>query len=508
MTEINYRSLPPDAAEVNLLYHKIEKLDSDLKKRELHLAELIDEVVYAEDNKDKALRRAESARYLVIQLESLLQDLLGYVKVIEGNVLLPAFLELGSVVPQEPVMNREAISHALQNLSEDNLSTRTKKLITAVQELPSETKNLATREVFMRNMTEERVNIEDAILLCGLLMENKNELTALLSDLSDRIQCILQGKPYETLVEGTSRSVSGFKGAPYELDELQEHVRRLEKERDDLRHQMSVNENTIEMNRLLQEERNLLQEERKTVEVQLLDAQQRLLKEQNKAREVNLRVESLEQSLEQLEHEKGLLQREIKELKRDQVHRSRSYFDEQRAEEEAQQMRAELDSVMTEHSGLRAAMESQLADLKAQNTILLTEKMEYKERLDSKDQQIATLQRINDGLKRELFEVQQKMLSSSFPISINRNGGNKNGNGNIFNEPTTDLNVAEKRLADISSRFEAERKQIIAQFDQERERYKAERQECDALVERMANELEQLAMDNRSLRASVALRQL
>ncbi|KAH9601499.1 hypothetical protein LSM04_002883 [Trypanosoma melophagium] len=357
----------PDAAEVSLLYHKIEKLDSDLKKRELHLAELIDEVVYAEDHKEQAVRRAEAARYLVIQLESLLQDMLGYVKVIDGNVLLPAFLELTSVVPQEPVMNREAIIHALQKLSGDNLSTRTKKLIAAVREIPSETKTLAAREVFMRNMTEERVNIEGGILLCGLLLDNKNELNALLIDLGDRVRCILQGKPCESL-EGTSRSVRAFKGVPYESDEIQEQVRRIEEERDELRQQISVNGNTMELNRVLKEER-------KSMEEQLLEAHQRILKEQDETREMKLQVETLEQYVEQLEHEKELFQREVKELKRDQVIRSRSHFDERRAEEEAQQMRAELNSVITEHSGLRAAMESQLADLNAQNKIPLTEKI-------------------------------------------------------------------------------------------------------------------------------------
>ncbi|KAH9601555.1 hypothetical protein LSM04_003788 [Trypanosoma melophagium] len=100
------------------------------------------------------------------------------------------------------------------------------------------------------------------------------------------------------------------------------------------------------------------------------------------------------------------------------------------------------------------------------------------------------------------------MLSSSSPISMNGSVNNKGGSGNMVAKPTTDSSVVERRLADVSARFEAERKQIVAQFDQERERYKAERQECDALVERMANELEQLAMDSRSLRASAALRQL
>ncbi|EAN80768.1 hypothetical protein, conserved, partial [Trypanosoma cruzi] len=218
---------PAYDVEANVLYHKIEKLDKDLKKRELHLAELIDEVVYAEDRKDKAVRRAESARYLVNQLEGMVQNLLGYLKLIEGDILLPAFLELSCVMPQEPLKSREVIAQTLEKIVEDSLSSRTKKLIAAVREIPSETKNLATREVFMRTVAKESVSVEDAIVLSGLLLERKEELTAFMDDLRDRVQYILQGNRSESPGEGMNRSVGTIKNACFDHEELQEKLRRV-----------------------------------------------------------------------------------------------------------------------------------------------------------------------------------------------------------------------------------------------------------------------------------------
>ncbi|KEG07834.1 hypothetical protein DQ04_08701020, partial [Trypanosoma grayi] len=336
-------ALPSDEAEMNVLYHKIERLDNDLKKREMHLAELIDEVVYAEDNKDKAVRRAEAARYLVNQLENVVQDLLGYLKVLEGNVLLPAFLDLASVVPQDPVVNREVIDETLQKISEDSLTSRTKKLISAVRELPSKTKNRAAREAFMRNVAEESVNVEDTIVLSGLLLEKKDELTALLDDLRDRVRAMLQGNHSELVAGVRSRSVSAGGNISPDYDELREQLRRVTNERDDLQRLASKSENSASIIRVLQEDR-------KEMEEQLSKAHQQLLKEELKSRRLREQVETLEQSVEQQKHEKELLQGEIKELKREQVNWSRSCAEERRVDEEVQQLRAELDKLVSEHS--------------------------------------------------------------------------------------------------------------------------------------------------------------
>ncbi|EAN88552.1 hypothetical protein, conserved, partial [Trypanosoma cruzi] len=128
--------------------------------------------------------------------------------------------------------------------------------------------------------------------------------------------------------------------------------------------------------------------------------------------------------------------------------------------------------------------------------------------MDDKNHQIANLQRTNDLLRRELFELQQKILSSS-PSSIkNEHSESVQGLESTVAGLTAELNALERRLADVSARNQEERKQIVAQYEEERSRYKAERQECDALVERMANELEKLAMENRSLRAAATLQQL
>ncbi|KAF5221046.1 hypothetical protein ECC02_005912 [Trypanosoma cruzi] len=493
---------PAYDVEANVLYHKIEKLDKDLKKRELHLAELIDEVVYAEDGKDKAVRRAESARYLVNQLEGMVQNLLGYLKVIEGDILLPAFLELSCVMPQEPLKSREVIAQTLEKIVEDSLSSRTKKLIAAVREIPSETKNLATREVFMRTVAKESVSVEDAIVLSGLLLERKEELTAFMDDLRDRVQYILQGNRSESPGEGMNRSVGTIKNACFDHEELQEKLRRVENERDALRQQiLSRGENTLRMNPAFQEETEALGK-------QFLDSRYLLSKAQSNSQAMGVRVEALEREIEEMCREKKMLQNEVQFLKRDQISRSRFYAEERRVEEGSKQLRAELDRIISEHAVIIAATESKMADLRAQNTILLTEKQEYKQHMDDKNHQIANLQRTNDLLRRELFELQQKILSSS-PSSIkNEHSESVQGLESTVAGLTAELNALERRLADVSARNQEERKQIVAQYEEERSRYKAERQECDALVERMANELEKLAMENRSLRAAATLQQL
>ncbi|RNF19242.1 uncharacterized protein Tco025E_04196 [Trypanosoma conorhini] len=486
-----------DGVEANVLCRKIEKLDSDLKRRELHLAELIDEVVYAEDGKEKAVRRAEAARYLVSQLEVMLQDLLGYLKVVEGNILLPAFLELSRVVPHEPLASREVISQTLEKIAEESLSSRTKKLIAAVRELPSETRNRATREVFMRTVTEESVSVEDAIVLSGLLLENKDELSALLNDLRERVQCLLRGNRPDPLVDEKSRTVGAIKNGYPNKGELQAKLRRVEQERDALREQvLSQGGNPPGVNRVLQDEMEAM-------EKQLFDARHWLSTEQADSKNVRGRMETLEKDMEQLHQEKEMLQREVKELRRDQVSRSRSY-----AEEEVQQLRAELDRVVSGNAAARVAAESQMADLRARNTILLTEKQEYEERAKHKDHQIASLQLANDALRRELFEVQQRALSSSPNAPANEGSEQVRRLENTVASLTTELNTLERRLADASARHQDERKHIIAQFEEDRSRYKAECQTLDALVERMANELEQLAMENNSLRAAATLQQL
>ncbi|RNF11480.1 hypothetical protein TraAM80_00926 [Trypanosoma rangeli] len=490
-----------DEVEANVLYRKIEKLDGDLKKRELHLAELIDEVVYAEDSKDKAVRRAEAARYLVDQLEVMLQDLLGYLKVIEANILLPAFLELLRVVPHEPLTSREVVNQTLEKIAENSLSSRTKKLIATVRELPSGTQNRATREVFMRTVTEESVKVDDAIVLSGLLLANKDELLALLDDLKERVQYALQGNRPEALVDGRNRGVGSIKNVYPNIEELQDKLHRMEKERDKLREQMlSQGDNPRGIN-------HILQGEMAAMEKQLSDACHWLSTEQSNSQKMLGRMKTLEKDVEQLYQEKEMLQREVKELRRDQVGRSRSYAEERR-EEELQQLKMELDRVMSGHAAACAATESQLADLRAQNAILLAEKQEYKERIDDKDHQIASLQVANDVLRRELFELQQKVLSSSHTVSANEDSEHVQRLEATVACLTTELNALERRLSDVSARHQDERKKIIAQFEEEHGRYKAERQECDSLVERMANELEQLAMDNRSLRAAAALQQL
>ncbi|ESL05627.1 hypothetical protein TRSC58_06716 [Trypanosoma rangeli SC58] len=243
------------------------------------------------------------------------------------------------------------------------------------------------------------------------------------------------------------------------------------------------------------------------MEKQLLDARHWLSTEQSNSQKMLGRMKTLEKDVEQLYQEKEMLQREVKELRCEQAGRSRLYAEERR-EGELQQLRTELDRVVSEHAAARAATESQLADVRAQNAILLAEKQEYKERIDDKDHQIASLQVVNDVLRRELFELQQKVLSSAPAVSANEGSEHVQRLEATVASLTTELSALERRLSDVSARHQDERNKIIAQFEEEHSRHKAERQECDSLVERMVNELEQLSMDNRSLRAAAALQQL
>ncbi|RNC31676.1 hypothetical protein TcCL_Unassigned05792 [Trypanosoma cruzi] len=354
----------------------------------------------------------------------------------------------------------------------------------------------------MRTVAKESVSVEDAIVLSGLLLERKEELTAFMDDLRDRVQYILQGNRSESPGEGMNRSVGTIKNACFDHEELQEKLRRVENERDELRQQiLSRGENTLRMNPAFQEETEALGK-------QLLDSSYLLSKAQSNSQAMRVRVEALEREIEEMCREKKMLQNEVQFLKRDQISRSRFYVEERRVEEGSKQLRAELDRIISEHAVIIAATESKMADLRAQNTILLTEKQEYKQHMDDKNHQIANLQRTNDLLRRELFELQQKILSSS-PSSIkNEHSESVQGLESTVAGLTAELNALERRLADVSARNQEERKQIVAQYEEERSRYKAERQECDALVERMANELEKLAMENRSLRAAATLQQL
>lgn len=488
--EIMRAVVPEDEAQVNVLSHRIAKLDCDLKKREVHLAELIDEVLYAEQNKEEAMRRAESARHLITQLEGIFQDLLGYLKLIEGDVLLPAFLELSNVAPQEFVADRMVIRRALENIAEDNLSSRTKKLVAAVKDISSATKNRATREAFLRKLTEESVNVGDAILLSGLLLEKKDELTALLGDLRDRVCSILQGNRPELLGGGRVESTGVNRKTSLDLDDLQEQLR-LARGGDCAGFARTPHEDVRRMERKLQ------------------DAHERLLKEQSTSQDMMTRIKALELNARQLEREKTLLHEEIRELRCDQSSKGgRSFMDQQRAEEEMRQLRAELDRVIAEKDAKCITMESQITDLRAQNAILVKENQEHNERIEKKVQQIASLQSSNEELRRELLEMRQRMLSSSPSATTYERGGALKGHETTVSALTQELGIAERRMAEASARHEADRNKIIAQFEEERGRYRAERKECDALLERMANELERLAVDNRSLRTAVVLQKL
>ncbi|CAD2216558.1 hypothetical protein ADEAN_000402000 [Angomonas deanei] len=238
-------------------------LEDQLLRREFHLAELIDEIVFAENERKSALERCEHATGRLGQVERLLRYLLQFQLTLVGEIIVPSLLESDV---EENTLSHPRVRQSLRDLEHDTfLSSETRTLIGKVlsQSLKRESSN-----------SVEDAPVSRAVRLASQLLRHQKDL---LDDL-DRLS--YQALPHE-LSTGEVRSPSR------PALEIQEQLYAIEKERNALRAQLhSVGENEKIIESLLSDKKQL--------ERELVFAQEQTLNYQDKNRKLNQRVLELE----------------------------------------------------------------------------------------------------------------------------------------------------------------------------------------------------------------------
>ena len=536
-------------------------LQKELEKTKFQLAELIDEVVYAENEKSTAEESLQKSRDEIASLHACIENLLGYTSTLESNVLIPSVKSLTNALAETENAQRTSILNDLQSGS--SLPPRTSKLIAALKQPPA---NVAARLEARRDAilrVAKPLNLEDAYVMIALLLEAKEELSVLLSDTAGRLRIHnLTSSPSST--PSIARLVSQMNGvsAPSPLrdqlpnhhnhstatrdasnashnmthvvQELQARILELELELSDAKSELSSTKSTLQsvqsdrgvlLERIgehapfqrLQEkyhtERNVLQDKLRAAQLEL----------RSKSEEILMLSETLgitKRALEHAEEDRNRLDEEATRLRVSfpstslavgaDHHQNGRHTASATAlhfwEDQAHQLQLRLDAAQREHGAEVNRLESQLSEARLELAATRTAGLQ---RNGAHSEQLLQMQQANELLRNELAGLQAKFLSS---VSVQHDNYEDNmalDNKILAFESTIDalhaeLQLVESRVAQSDERHAIEQRQIVSQFDEERRRYQEEREACDDIVLQMTKEMETIVRENNILRAAIA----
>lgn len=502
---------------------------SELQRTKLQLAELIDEVVFSENEKVKSDIELRHVTAKLDAIEGCLQNFIAYTTNLEHSVLLPAVKELSRAIPNEALSQRAQAMAQLDALQ--NLSARTAKLIMSLKSpsVATQQRIQSKREDIIKSHAatdESFVDLEQAYVLVALLLESKEELRVLIDDTVERV-VDLRGPPAAASTSASTVTNSS------ELTKTRERCSALERE-------VAQQKETITA---IQSDREVLMarvqhvapfkalQEQYHSERESLITRLRASESESKIRreEVLVLQEALDatkKALDETTHERVLLEDEMHAFRRGQmfeaVHGDHSRGTTSLAassktrnprfwEEQAHRVQMDMEEAARGHNTIVSRLEGQVAQLRME----LVEAKERRYENAESSTQLEHLRRANASMQEELRVLQQHFLSSSIVPSASPSGGREGSAPYQMEERIEtfeatirslhkELAHVEGKVQAVEDHYIAERQRMVASFDDERRRMQQEREECDALVLRMGVEMEQLVKENDSLRLLLA----
>lgn len=567
-------------------------LQNLLHKREYHLAELIDEVVFAEQERFKAVQEARSVRELATHLESAFDKLLQYHITMHKEVLLPtlvASVDMDGVHSRRSSMSRpknagdvdcdngerryanadndptdapEPSNDFLNELlTEPQLSRETKQLLQAVMQqrrnrvaAPQQPRPPAAQTFppsslpsFSSEDANEMVQraTHRAIVLSDSLLRNQETLTRLLRSIQDQAEDILDRwtsgaeridgggggsgsstahpvltarrdpnmvqtpSPSNTTADSTRRTSGATSVAPFRLERLHQHsdrvreieeaLRTVEAERDALQRQLLDRETAPVATRQCKAtpssaEAEAWVKERVHLKQELAYAQQRALEEQARSRELKKQVAQLEQ----IAATSPIAAPPPAAAAAAVVSTSKST-----SCPHCEKVRLELKRKAADYNNARAAWKAEEQRLSSEVDALQRRVAEAEAKAAAAE---AAQKKAAAAAEKE--HSQHGPLSSSAPprgattVEAPRYPAGPSSERKIGQLEATvaamkaDLQIMEMRMSIVQDERDAERRRIMAAHEQERERLRRERDECQKIIDKMSRELQGLSRAN------------
>lgn len=497
----------------------------ELEKAKFQLAELIDEVVFAEASKSECDKELLRVKAQLENTESCLQNLLAYATALESSVIVPSLLDLTRAIPEETLTQRAKAMAQLD--ATNNVSSRTAKLILSLKSPPATVvqRFQARREEILRAQhwdQQPTVSLEEAYVLLAMFLDVKHELKILLDDTIERVAGSRSST--SSAVSASRQELSSLReenqNLTSEISKLKDTIAAVQSDREVLMAKLQQAAPLRELQEQFHSERDSLRTKLRRVEVELQQ-------EREESAQVKGTLEATKAALEQTFQEKNVIERELGQYRAGKIRLNQSSADtsgfqypQKYWEEQAHKLRLELDEFSRQHSTIVTALENKISMLRMEAAEGTRGVNAYSSTAGSQLQrhqadQIEQLRKANDDMQQELQQLQQQFLSSNVGVappsthSSSLVGSPSPGyafDGKIYAFEQTirvlqsELAAVESKVASVEKHYREEREKLTESFNDERRRYQAEREECDALVLRMGGEMEQLVRENDELR--------
>lgn len=494
----------------------------ELQRTKLQLAELIDEVVYAENEKVKSEIELRHVTAKLDTIESCLQNFIAYTTNIEHSVLLPAVKELSRAIPNEALSQRAQAMAQLDALQ--NLSARTAKLIMSLKSpSPSTLQRIQSRreDIIKSHAASDGgiVDLEQSYVLVALLLESKEELRVLIDDTVERVVDLRGSKTTNSAsAEDLAKSKERCSTLEREVVAQKETIAAIQSDREVLMARMQH----VAPFKALQEQYH---SERESLITRLRASESECKIRREEVTMLQEALDATKKALDETTHERVILEDEMSSFRRghmfDAVHGDHARGTTTLAssaktrnnprfwEHQAHRAQMDLEEAERSHNTVVSRLDGQVAQLRME----LSEAKERRYENAESVAQIDQLRRANAAMQEEVRVLQQHFLSSStLPVpSPNSNGRDAFQMDERIETFETTIRSLHKELAHLEGKLQAvedhyisERQRTVLSFDDERRRAQQEREECDALVLRMGIEMEQLVKENDSLRTLLA----
>ncbi|GET92984.1 hypothetical protein, conserved [Leishmania tarentolae] len=487
-----------------------------LRKREYHLAELINEVVFAEQERYKAVQEAQGLRELSTNLEDVINKLLEYHITIHREVFLPVLKDSAkkggdarsaSACPGEDSSDVRCSKDLLEDLlGKPRLPSETKRLLQTALQQQQKHERLSSGSIGLHSDssptpaapsgsapfrplvdTEGPVHhaTHRAIALSASLLQNQETLAQLLHSIQTQAENLLHhwGRVGDTEAPERWPSISDRSGrqqkptsgvASFRLENLHQHsnraraieeaLRSIERERDALQVQLGEHHATAVAAAATSAPTPAVQpdeswmEERAQLKKELAYAQQCVLQEQQRSQKLKTQVSQLE---------KVVLSSPIAAS-------------------------SVSPSTCTQCEKMRADMKKQLADYTAAKAAWKAEEKRLIEKITSLRRQAnkpvkgGSLASPSSPAEALAGVVQHDSASPASERKI----GSLEAKIAAMN---ADFHIMEMRLAIMQNERDAERHRILAAHERERQYLRHERDECQRTIDKMSRELQSLS---------------
>jgi chromosome segregation ATPase len=482
-------------------------VEQQLATAQHDLAELIDEINYAEGKEREAkedLAKAAADRDVLLEC---VDNLTTYASKLEHEVVLPALGDINTALADHKRtgvqrVNTVASLGRAQNAtgrSSDRrqVSTRMRNIFDLMR-APTMTaaEAMERRDTVLRDSQRQAVvDMEDALVLSAGLLSSKQHLSAMIADTTRRLAVL--NPDSAAAASSTVDAINSAEKLKNDNAELTLLLTQAQSERDTLLTKVQSQEPYEALQKQWHSERSALQ-----AKIQLLEGT--VAGHSTDRVAVAEQFETVNEALSTAQQEKALLLGEVRLLKGEKASRQSEAMAARAGGGTTTQheLRLELESVTRLHSATVTQLQAEIATLRVEGQ--RSQRSQAHEAAHSA--QLENLQKNNEVLRRDIAVLQQQMLSSgperdrdplaletkvrSFELTIQQLNG--------------ELAVVDRKIEEVERHFSDEKRQLIVSFDAERQRAQQEREECDALVLKMTNELEFLMRENTALKQRAA----